>query len=412
MSEHRPAAANRDILAGLVLMTAAAAALIISNTPLAALYDTIFAHPLTLGAGEFSIQKPSLLWINDGLMAIFFLLVGLEIKKEVLEGELSSPRKASLPLLAAVGGMAGPVLIFWAINQSSPATINGWAIPAATDIAFALGILMMLGSRIPAALKILLLAIAIIDDLGAITLIALFYSDSLSMVSLGLAAVCLSGLILMNRAGMTRLLPYLLVGAIMWVCVLKSGLHATLAGVLLAMAIPLKKGDARPLDTLEHAIQPYVAFLILPIFAFANSGITLTSLSLEDVISPLTLGIAAGLFFGKQIGVFGAMIIAVKTRLSPRPDGVSWAQLYGLACLTGVGFTMSLFIGGLAFDDARLMDQVRVGVIAGSLASAGMAIAFLTRQPAKRTERAASRARPAAALANFSARENEDRTHA
>jgi NhaA family Na+:H+ antiporter len=322
------------------------------------------------GAG---ISKPLLLWINDGLMAIFFLLVGLEIKREVVEGELSSVRKAALPAIAAAGGMAVPALMYAVLNWGDPQTMRGWAIPTATDIAFAVGVLALMGDRVPASLKIFLLALAILDDLGAIVIIAFFYTDNLSALSLALAAVALGGLIALNRAGVTRRAAYVVFGVFLWVCVLKSGVHATLAGVALALAIPLDARDAHgesPLRSLEHSLHPWVSYAILPLFAFANAGVSLSGISLASLMEPLPLGIAAGLFVGKQAGVMGAAWIAVRVRAVTLPDGVTWQHFYGTALLTGIGFTMSLFIGTLAFDDPAFANSVRIGVLGGSLLSA------------------------------------------
>ncbi|MEC9250296.1 MAG: Na+/H+ antiporter NhaA [Pseudomonadota bacterium] len=376
--------------AGIILIFAAAFALIASNSPFAAGYASIFETYFTVGFGDGAISKPILLWINDLLMAIFFLLVGLEIKREIMEGALSSVSKATLPVLAAVGGMLGPMLVFLAINQNSPETLSGWAIPAATDIAFALGILLLLGHRAPVELKILLLAIAIIDDLGAITIIALFYTANLDLEPLFYALACLGALIGLNRSRIGSLWPYILVGAVLWVLVLKSGVHATLAGVVTAAFIPLRTPNSSPLHRLEHGLHPWVAFGILPIFALANAGVALSGLQWSALLTPLTLGIAAGLVIGKQVGVFGAIWLAVKTGLARKPEAVSWGQLYGLACLTGVGFTMSLFIGGLAFADPALMTDVRIGVLTGSLVSALSGIAALVlaaKKPARKSDK-------------------------
>lgn len=359
--------------AGILLMIAALMALIASNSLLSGLYGGFLTTPVVVQVGALEIAKPLLLWINDGLMAVFFFLIGLEIKREILEGELSSFDKAALPLIAAVGGMAGPALIYVLINWSTPETLNGWAIPAATDIAFALGVLMLMGRSVPTSLKVFLLAIAIIDDLGAITVIALFYTSDLSTMALGLAAIGLAALVVLNRAGVKTITPYALIGVFIWVCVLKSGVHATLAGVLTALAIPIhgKTKEAQsPLHKLEHGLHPWIAFGVLPIFAFANAGVSLSGLSLEDLAAPITLGVAAGLFVGKQIGVFGATFLAVKAGIARRPEGTNWAHIYGVACLTGIGFTMSLFIGMLAFDSRDSLDQVRIGVLAGSILSA------------------------------------------
>lgn len=363
--------------AGIILIFAAAFALTASNSPFAAQYAGLFQQYLQVGVGEYAINKPILLWINDALMAVFFLLVGLEIKREMMEGALSSMSKATLPVLAAIGGMVGPMLVFLVFNHSSPATISGWAIPAATDIAFALGILLLLGHRAPVELKILLLAIAIIDDLGAITIIALFYTADLSVEPLFYGLACLGILAGLSRTRVASLWPYLLVGAVLWVLVLKSGVHATLAGVVTAAFIPLRTRTSSPLHRLEHGLHPWVAFGILPIFALANAGVTMAGLEWSTVLTPLSLGIAAGLVIGKQVGVFGAIWLAVRSGVARKPEAVSWAQLYGLACLTGVGFTMSLFIGGLAFADASLMTEVRIGVLGGSLISALSGIAAL-----------------------------------
>lgn len=366
--------------AGLFLMFAAVMALIANNSFASGLYAGFLDTPVEIQVGALEIAKPLVLWINDGLMAVFFFLVGLEIKRELLQGELSSFDKAALPVLAAIGGMVGPALIFIALNFGSPATMDGWAIPAATDIAFALGILALLGSRVPASLKILLLAIAIIDDLGAILIIALFYTPSLSLSALAYAGASLVGLIALNRSGVKTIAPYVLLGTIMWVCVLKSGVHATLAGVITALAVPIHgrtKDEESPLLKMEHGLQPWVAFLIIPVFAFANAGVSFAGITLESLLSPLPLGIALGLFVGKQVGVFGLAYAAVKLGFAGLPKGANWAQVYGIACLTGIGFTMSLFIGTLAFDDASMMNDVRLGVILGSLMSAIVGVGAL-----------------------------------
>lgn len=366
--------------AGILLILAALAALVASNSFLLDHYKGLLQTPVSVQVGGLEIAKPLILWINDGLMAIFFLLIGLEIKREVLQGELSSLDKAALPIVAAIGGMAVPALVYLGINMGSPESLRGWAIPAATDIAFALGILMLLGSRVPVSLKIFLLAIAIIDDLGAILIIAMFYTSNLSLLALGLAAVGVVALIGLNRSGVKATTPYLLIGLVIWVCVLKSGVHATLAGVVTALLIPIKGRTAEeqsPLHKLEHDLHPWVAFGILPVFAFGNAGVSLSGIGFADLLAPLPLGIALGLFFGKQLGVFGATLLAVKTGIAKRPKGTSWAQLYGIACLTGVGFTMSLFIGTLAFETDALLDQVRLGVLSGSVLSAVTGAAVL-----------------------------------
>lgn len=368
-----------DASSGLVLMAMTVLALIAANTGLSGLYNGFLETNVRLGIGGFEISKPAVLWINDGLMAIFFFLVGLEIKREVLMGELSSIDKASLPIMAAIGGMAGPGLVFVYLNWGSAATLNGWAIPAATDIAFALGILALLGSRVPVSLKVFLLAIAIIDDLGAIMIIAVFYSSELSVNALTLSMLAFVVAVALNRMGVQRIAPYLIIGVFMWVMVLKSGVHATLAGVLIAMTIPLKakEGDKSLLYRMEHGLHPWVAFLILPIFAFSNAGVSLTGIEMNDLLEPLPLGIALGLFFGKQIGVFGVTYLLVKSGLSRLPKGMNWQHVYGIACLTGVGFTMSLFIGSLAFNNIEMMNSVRLGVLSGSIMSGILGFAVL-----------------------------------
>ncbi|WP_042693576.1 Na+/H+ antiporter NhaA [Azospirillum sp. B506] len=362
---------------GVVLMIAAVLALIWANSPAAPLYDAILATKVAVTAGGAGLDKPLILWINDGLMAIFFLLVGLEIKREVLEGELSSPAKAMLPGIAALGGMAVPALVYCLFARAEPGALQGWAIPAATDIAFALGVLALLGNRVPGSLRVFLLALAIMDDLGAIVIIAVFYSHGLVPLALGLAAASAVGLWLLNRAGVRSLAPYLLLGLVLWVCVLKSGIHATLAGVVLAFAIPLRVKDRdgkrtkdAPLHSLEHALHPWVAFLIMPVFALSNAGVPLDGITPASLLEPVPLGIALGLFLGKQMGVFLAVWIAVHIGVVDRPARASWGQIYGVAVLTGIGFTMSLFIGTLAFADPQHAVAVRLGVLTGSLASA------------------------------------------
>lgn len=360
----------QETSAGIILFCAAVAAMVAVNSALNPHYLAFLDIPVAIQFGGFEIAKPLALWINDGLMAIFFFLVGLEVKRELMEGQLSSVEQASLPLIAAVGGMALPAAVFVYFNWSIAENINGWAIPAATDIAFALGVLALLGKHAPVSLKILLLAIAIIDDIGAIIIIALFYTAEVSSTSLMLAGVGTAILFAMNRMGVVRIAPYVLVGAFLWVCVLKSGVHATLAGVVAALAIPLNAKDgSSPLKHLEHILHPWTAFLVLPIFAFANAGVALAGLRISDLMAPLALGIAAGLVVGKQLGVFGFMFLATKVGLVQRPAGVSWLQLYGLACLTGIGFTMSLFIGNLAFVDPEQIETVKLGVISGSVIS-------------------------------------------
>jgi NhaA family Na+:H+ antiporter len=359
--------------AGIMLIFAALLALILDNSPLAWLYDALLLNPLIIQIAELELNKPILLWINDGLMAIFFFLVGLEIKREVIEGRLSNARQAGLPIAAAAGGVIVPAIIYVYFNASDPEALRGWAIPAATDIAFALGILALLGSRVPTALKVFLLALAIIDDLAAIVIIAVFYTSELSASALMIAAAGTAGLAVLHRTGVTRLSPYVVVGLIVWVCVLKSGVHATLAGVVVALFVPLRAINARgasPLKETEHALAPWVAFGIMPLFAFANAGVSLHGLSLDDFFAGIPLGIALGLFVGKQLGIMSFAWLAVKTGLARLPDGVSWMQIYGAAVLAGIGFTMSLFIGTLAFDDPGHAAAVRIGVLSGSLLSA------------------------------------------
>ncbi len=369
-----------EAASGILLVLAAVLAIIVDNSPLAPWYDTLLRTPAGIAIGDISLTKPLLLWINDGLMAVFFLLVGLEIKREILEGELSGFTRILLPSVAAVGGMAVPALIHVVINRANPAALDGWAIPTATDIAFALGVMSLLGSRIPLTLKVLLTAIAIIDDLGAIVIIAAFYTADLSAVSLGLAAASVAALVLLNRLGTVRLAPYLIVGVLAWVFVLKSGVHATLAGVAVGLSVPLgERRETSPLRRLEHMLHPWVAYAILPLFAFANAGISLSGFRFQDLVDPLTLGIAAALFFGKQIGVFGGIALVAVSGLAERPGGIGWAGLYGTALLTGIGFTMSLFIASLAFTDPDQVNTARLGIIIGSLASGMLGYLVLAR---------------------------------
>jgi len=360
---------------GLLLIIAAVIALIVNNSPLSHLYMGFLDVPVAVQIGALQIAKPLLLWINDGLMALFFLLIGLEVKREVLEGQLSKPSQIILPATAAVGGMLVPALIYWFINRDNPATLAGWAIPTATDIAFALGVLALLGKRVPVSLKLFLMTLAIIDDLGAIIIIALFYSGELSNMALMLAGACLLALLGMNRLGVKKLAPYLIVGLVLWVCVLKSGVHATLAGVALAMFIPLGTGDkknASPLLTLEHALHPWVAYAILPLFAFANAGVSLTNASAESFTHSVPMGIAIGLLLGKTVGVFGLTWMAIKLRLAALPAGANWGQVFGVAILCGIGFTMSLFVGSLAFPSgvSEYAGEDRMGILTGSLFAA------------------------------------------
>lgn len=368
--------------AGILLAITAAAALTIANSPLAFLYDAFLDTPVEVRVGALQIAKPLLLWINDGLMAVFFFLVGLEIKREVLEGELSDPRQVVLPAVAAAGGMAVPAAIYAAINAGNPAALAGWAIPAATDIAFALGVLSLLGSRVPTGLKVFLLTLAILDDLGAIVIIAIFYAGNLAPLSLGVASAALLLLFAFNRWGVARLAPYFFVGLVLWVSVLKSGVHATLAGVALAFFIPLRArgaGSHSPLRRLEHDLHAPVAFAILPLFAFANAGVPLEGVRPGAFLEPVPLGIAAGLLAGKPIGVFLASWLAVRLGLARLPEGAGWGAMFGVSALCGVGFTMSLFIAGLAFEGAgsAYVVQTRIGILFGSLASAVLGLALL-----------------------------------
>ena len=364
---------EHEAAGGVVLMMAAAFALILSNSPLSWIYDALLGTPVVIQVGALALDKPLLLWINDGLMAIFFFLIGLEIKREVIEGRLSSLQKSASPVIAAVGGMLVPALIYVAFNWGDPTALRGWAIPAATDIAFAVGVLALLGSRVPVALKVFLLALAIIDDLGAIVIIALFYTSELSLSVLAIAAVGMAALGYLNYRGVTHTAPYVAVGLIIWVCVLKSGVHATLAGVVIALFIPLRaegKDGESPLKRVEHGLSAWVAFGVMPIFAFANAGVALYNLSVEDLLDGIPLGIAFGLFLGKQIGILAFTWGAVRIGLAKLPDGATWFQVYGVAVLAGIGFTMSLFIGTLAFSGPEEGAAVRLGVLAGSVMSA------------------------------------------
>lgn len=376
--------------AGLVLMAAAALGLLAANSPLAPAYFST----LKTYVGGLSVLH----WVNDALMVVFFLLVGLEIKRELLEGRLRTWPDRVLPGLGAVGGMAAPALVYLSVNASSPETLRGWAIPAATDIAFALGVLTLLGPRVPVSLKVFLTALAIIDDLGAVLIIAVFYTAALSFPMLAASAATFAALVAMNRLGVRRLSPYLLLGLVLWFFVLKSGVHATIAGVLLAMAIPIghKMGEEEPpLLRLEHGITPWSAFLVLPIFGFANAGVSFAGIEARMLLEPVTLGVALGLFLGKQVGIFGIVLAAVKLGLAKRPEGASWGQVYGISLLCGIGFTMSLFIGLLAFADApHLEAETKIGVLVGSLScmALGALVLRLTSPAPQRAERTAQRA--------------------
>jgi NhaA family Na+:H+ antiporter len=361
---------------GIILMAAAALALIAANSPLSVYYDLFIETPVEVRIGAFEIAKPLLLWVNDGLMAVFFFLVGLEVKREILEGELSRPANVMLPAIGAVGGIVAPVGIYIFFNYGDAIAMNGWAIPAATDIAFALGILMMLGSRVPLSLKVFLVSLAIFDDLGAIIIIAIFYSTNLSMFALTIASMCLAVLGYMNWRNVSSVTAYILIGVVMWAAVLKSGVHATLAGVALAMFIPMRakeEPDRSPLRELEHDLHTVVAFGILPLFAFVNAGISLAGINFSDLMHPIAFGIAAGLFIGKQLGVFLLCYMAIKLGMAKLPEGAGWGALYGVAILSGVGFTMSLFVDGLAFEnlppDALFNFDQRLGILVGSILS-------------------------------------------
>ena len=370
---------------GVVLGLAAIAALLVANSPLGAWYES-FVHlrgELRFG-NALLLSKPLLLWVNDLWMAVFFFLVGLEIKRELLEGELASLKQSLLPAGAALGGMLVPALIYAAINWGNEVALRGWAIPTATDIAFALGILMLLGSRVPASLKVFLTAVAIIDDLGAIVVIALFYTANLSATMLGAAGVGIAVLFALNRARVTHIAPYVIVGLVVWVCVLKSGVHATLAGVVTALAIPMRRADGgSPVQDAEHALHPWVAFLVLPVFAFVNAGVSLAGVTAATFTQPIPMGIATGLVVGKAVGVFGASWLIVTLAGASFPAGASRRQFFAVCLLCGVGFTMSLFIGGLAFEgqDPVYETQLKIGVLGGSVVAALLAVSLLLAGP-------------------------------
>ena len=359
---------------GILLMVAAILAMVVANSPLSPWYQLLLDTPVQVRVGQLDVAKPLLLWINDGLMAMFFFLVGLELKREIVEGELSTLRKVVLPGFGALGGMAIPAAVYLLVNAGDPSATSGWAVPAATDIAFALGILSLLGSRVPVTLKVFLTSLAIFDDLGAIIVIAIFYTAQISMTSLLIAGLCIPVLYILNRKGVTARSVYRLVGIIMWVSMLKSGVHATLTGVILALFIPMRSQndpDERPLHDWEHDLHILVAFFILPVFAFANAGISLQGVGFEQLLHGVPLGIALGLFVGKQVGVFGLCALAIKLKLTDMPAGMNWLSLYGTSILCGVGFTMSLFIGSLAFESSgvNILFDERLGIIVGSLLS-------------------------------------------
>jgi len=361
---------------GILMIAAALIAMLAANSPLAGLYSELLDTTVAIQVGALSINKPLLLWVNDGMMAVFFFLVGLEVKRELLEGELSRPSNVLLPALGAVGGIVAPVGLYVLFNYGDSVGMNGWAIPAATDIAFVLGILMILGRRVPVSLKVFLVSLAIFDDLGAIVIIAIFYSGNLSINALVMASICLVILGYLNWRHVSSVPAYVLVGVIMWVAVLKSGVHATLAGVALAMFIPMRSKEEpgrSPLMELEHDLHTVVAFGVLPLFAFVNAGISFAGMSFADLLHPVSLGIAVGLFAGKQLGVFLLCLVAIKLGMAKLPDGANWGALYGVAILSGVGFTMSLFIDTLAFEnlpaDTVFDFDARLGILLGSLAS-------------------------------------------
>jgi NhaA family Na+:H+ antiporter len=386
--EIAPLTAIREFLklessSGILLVLAGTLAMVAANTMLAGWYEALLSTPFKIQLGAFKLDKPLVIWVNDLLMAIFFLLVGLEIKREVVMGELSDPAKVALPAIAALGGMVVPAGIYAWINWGDPVGVRGWAIPSATDIAFALGVLSLFGERVPVGLKIFLMTLAVLDDLGAIVIIALFYTSDLSVEALMFAGLAIAGLLALNRFGVVRIAPYILVGLVLWVCVLKSGVHATLAGVVTALLIPARNPahpSHPPLTRLEHALHPWVAFGILPVFAFANAGVSLEGLSITDLLQPIPLGIMLGLFVGKQLGVFSFAWLAVKLGLARLPSGVDFKQVYAVAIICGIGFTMSLFIGMLAFENTSAGEVIstdKLGVLAGSFISAMVGYAVL-----------------------------------
>lgn len=359
---------------GIILMAAAVLAVICANTPLRIYYSLLLDTPVEIRIGALHIAKPALLWINDGLMAVFFFLVGLELKREIMEGELSELKSIIFPGVGAIGGMAVPALIYTFLNYENTVAMQGWAIPAATDIAFALGVLALLGTRVPVSIKIFLTSLAIFDDIGAIIIIAIFYTAKISMMALAVAACCIPVLAILNIRNVESKSQYVIFGIIMWVALLKSGVHATLAGVILAMFIPMKSKEDpyySPLKSMEHDLHSVVAFVILPVFAFTNAGINLAGMGTEQLLHPVSMGVALGLFVGKQVGVFGFCWIAIKIGLASLPSGISWKSLYGTSALCGIGFTMSLFIGSLAFEETNvnLLFDERLGIILGSIVS-------------------------------------------
>ncbi|HED12410.1 MAG TPA: Na+/H+ antiporter NhaA [Gammaproteobacteria bacterium] len=365
---------RQESAGGILLIVAALIALISANTPLSEYYSLLLDTPVAIRIGSFEIAKPLLLWINDGLMAVFFFLVGLELKREILEGELSDKKNIILPGVGAVGGMLVPALIYSYFNAGDTTAMKGWAIPTATDIAFALGVLSLLGSRVPTSIKVFLTSLAIFDDIGAIIIIALFYTAKISIIALLVVFCCIILLLIINRLQVESTSLYVLIGVVMWAAMLKSGVHATLAGVILAVFIPMRSRENpeySPLKSLESDLHSVVAYIVLPVFAFANAGISLTGLGAEQVLHPVPWGIAVGLFIGKQLGVFGLCWLAIQLRLTQLPHSINWKSLYGTAALCGIGFTMSLFIGSLAFEEtaANSLFDERLGIIIGSLLS-------------------------------------------
>ncbi|MES9994173.1 MAG: Na+/H+ antiporter NhaA [Candidatus Thiodiazotropha sp.] len=367
---------RQDSSSGILLIVAAVLAMVLENSPLSGFYDALLDTPVEIRIGELQLAKPLLLWINDGLMAVFFMLIGLEVKREFLEGELSSLDQVILPGLGAIGGMLVPAAIYYTLNQGDAIALNGWAIPAATDIAFALGVIALLGKRVPISLRVFLMALAIFDDLGAIVIIAIFYTADLSVTSLVIAMAAIAVLVGLNLFRVSRISAYVVVGVILWIAVLKSGVHATLAGVIIGFAIPLRdanNSERSPLREVEHGLHQWVALLIVPVFAFANAGVSLSGLSIDTLLEPIPLGIAAGLFLGKQIGIMLFCGVAILLGFAKLPNGASWSGFYATTLLCGIGFTMSLFIASLAFEqggDSSIIMGDRIGILLGSSLSA------------------------------------------
>lgn len=385
-----PPDAQSDTLGGVIMLSAAALALLWANSPWAAAYGE--ALSFTFGPASLGIHKAVGLWIADGLMAIFFLYVGLEIKREMVEGQLSSRDRIALPAIAALGGMIVPALIFLAFNKGDALAARGWAVPCATDIAFSLAVLRVAGNRVPLSLRVFLTAVAILDDIGAIAIIAFFYTEQLSMVMLGFALIPIAGLIALNRSRVASIIPYALLGILLWYCVLKSGIHPTLAGVVVAAAIPMQTARGRMLESLEHVLKPWVVFLILPVFALANAGVSLKGLGFEGLLEPVALGIILGLVFGKTLGVALGVLVAKWLNISKPPQGASWLHVLGIAHLCGIGFTMSLLVAVLAYETQapHLFDEAKLGVLAGSLlgAIAGIVVLLIASRPKAATVRA------------------------